>query len=309
MAKDRFRERLARLDEESPLTAFNVAAVAEAMDTVRKLKGGVAGRRTVRKRGGDWKSWDPEVFGVDTLTESGYIKRLTELDRPIILLSEEAERVEINLDRQGDPLYGISDPFDGSWLFKRQLPIWWYTSLALYAHDFTPVSAAAGDVLQNSISYADERTAYVATIRGGQVVNRQRLDEDYRCRNVGKPPEDLQNAYVASHGLKTGKFLKPLLERYGNVICAFKLLYPTGGPIGFVEVALGRIDVYFAVNQPYMDLFSSLPIALNAGAVVTDFEGRPFRLQNDDHRAVYNVVAGRNERIHAQVMEKLATCR
>lgn len=309
MAKDRFQERLTSLSEEAPLTAFNVAAVAEAMDTVKKLRGGSRGRQTVRKREGDWKTWDPEVFGVDTLTESGYIKRLTGLGRPVILLSEEAERVEINLDRPGDPLYGISDPFDGSWLFKRQLPIWWYTSLALYARDFTPVSAAAGDILQNSIAYADQHAAYVATVRGGRVVNRQLVDEDYRCRNIGKPPENLGDAYVASHGLKTGKFLRPLIERYGNVICAFKLLYPTGGPIGFVEVALGRIDVYFAVNQPYMDLYSSLPIALNAGVIVTDFEGRPFRLDTDDHRGVYNVVAARNQRIHAQVMEKLAACR
>ena len=59
MARDRFQERLARLNAEAPLTAFNVTAVAEAMDTVRRLKGRVAGRRTVRKREGEWKSWDP----------------------------------------------------------------------------------------------------------------------------------------------------------------------------------------------------------------------------------------------------------
>jgi len=130
VATENFATRADSVGCESKLTAFNVAAVAEAMDTVQSLKGTSAGLKTIQTREGDWKSWDPDVFGVDEATEGGYLQRAKELGKPIVMLSEETDRVEINLDAGGDPMYCVSDPFDGSWLFKHQLPIWWYSSLA-----------------------------------------------------------------------------------------------------------------------------------------------------------------------------------
>ena len=135
MPEDKFSERKQSLACDSELTAFNVAAVAEAMDSVRSLAGTKAGLETIQTREGDWKSWDPDVYGVDEATEGGYITRLKELGTPIIMLSEETERVEINLDADGESMYCVSDPFDGSWLFKRQLPLWWYSSLAFFKKD------------------------------------------------------------------------------------------------------------------------------------------------------------------------------
>ena len=122
MSEEKFADRLKGLAGEPELTAYNVAAVAEAMDSVWSLKGTEAGLKTVQTREGDWKNWDPDVYGVDEATEGGYIRRLRELQRPIVMLSEESDRVEINLNGSQEPLFCVSDPFDGSWLFKRQLP-------------------------------------------------------------------------------------------------------------------------------------------------------------------------------------------
>jgi fructose-1,6-bisphosphatase/inositol monophosphatase family enzyme len=304
-----FEQRLASLAAESQLTAFNVAAVAEAMDTVQALKGTQAGLRTIQTREGEWKSWDPDIYGVDEATEGGYMARLKSLGRPIIMLSEESERVEMNLDAGGEPLYCVSDPFDGSWLFKRQLPLWWYSSLAFFREDFTPLSAATGDVNENLIAFADETGAYLITIRGNELVGKQRLDEQYRQALAGRPPQELGEACIESYALKPKKFLKPLLEQYGDLIYAFKMFYPNGGPFGFVEVATGQVDVYFALKQPFVDVFSGLDIACRAGVVVSDFEGRPFRLQTDNCKTTYNVIASRTQRIHDQVLNRLAACK
>jgi len=306
MTQSVFDQRLASLADASELTAFNVAAVAEAMDTVQALKGTQAGLRTIQTREGEWKSWDPDVYGVDEATEGGYIARLKSLARPIIMLSEEAERVEINLDAGGEPRYCVSDPFDGSWLFKRQLPLWWYSSLAFFRKDFTPLSAATGDVNENLIAFADHSGAYLVTVQGNKLVGKQRLDEPYRQALAGSPPQGLGDACIESYGLKPKKFLKPLLEQYGDLIYAFKMFYPNGGPFGFVEVATGQVDVYFAVKQPFVDVFSGLDIACKSGAIVSDFEGKPFKLQTDNCKTTYNVVASRTRRIHDQVLEKLA---
>jgi len=309
MTQDTFADRKESLAWESDLTAYNVAAVAEAMDAVWSLKGTEAGLKTIQTREGDWKSWDPDVYGVDEATEGGYIKRLKELGRPIVMLSEESDRVEINLDSGGEPLYCVSDPFDGSWLFKRQLPLWWYTSLAFFRQDFTPLSTATGDVNQNLIAFADAGGAYLVTVEGNQLVDTRPLDEAYRRSIAGPPPEDLGGACVESYGLKPKKFLEPLLEQYGDLIYAFKMYYPNGGPFGFVDVATGQVDVYFARQQPYVDVFSGLDIACKSGAIVSDFQGNPFRLQTDDCRTQYDVVASRNRQIHDLVLEKLASCK
>lgn len=309
MPQDKFADRQRSLDCDAALTAFNVAAVAEAMDTVWSLKGTTAGLQTIQTREGDWKSWDPDVYGVDDATEGGYIKRLGELNQPIILLSEESDRVDINLDADGDTLYCVSDPFDGSWLFKRQLPLWWYTSLAFFKKDFTPASTATGDVNQNLIAFADEGGAYLVNSQGNQLVKKRTLNEEYRQSIAGDPPTDLSGACIQSYGLKPKKFLKPLLEQYGDLIYSFKMYYPNGGPFGFVEVATGQVDVYFALQQPYVDVFSGLDVAVKSGAVVTDFDGNPFQLETDDCRTQYNVIASRNRQIHDLVLEKLAACK
>lgn len=309
MPQDKFAQRKASLATESELTAFNVAAVAEAMDSVWSLKGTQAGLQTIQTRQGEWKSWDPDVYGVDEATEGGYIKRLKELGRAIVMLSEESDRVEINLDAGGKPLYCVSDPFDGSWLFKRQLPLWWYSSLALFENDFTPVSTATGDVNENLIAFADSSGAYLVTVQGDRLVDKKRLDEEYRQALAGNAPKGLGDACIESYGLKPKKFLKPLVEQYGKLMYSFKMFYPNGGPFGFVDVATGQVDVYFAVKQPYVDVFSGLDIACKSGAVVSDFDGNPFKLQTDNCRTTYNVIASRNQQIHDQVLETLASCK
>jgi len=251
MADDKFTARKESLGSAPELTTFNVAAVAEAMDSVWSLKGTEAGLQTIQTREGDWKSWDPDVYGVDEATEGGYIKRLNELGKPIVMLSEESERVEINLDTGGEPLYCVSDPFDGSWLFKRQLPLWWYSSLAFFKQDFTPVSTATGDVNQNLIAFSDETGAYLVTVKNDQLVDKQQLNEEYRQKIAGDAPD-----------------------------------------------VSGDVDV-----------FSGLDIARKSGAVISDFDGKPFQLETDDCQTTYDVIASRNQKIHDEVLEKLASCK
>lgn len=309
MAQDTFEQRLASLKGVAELTAYNVAAVTEAMDTVAALKGTEAGLNTIQTREGDWKSWDPDVYGVDEATEGGYMKRLDDLGKPIVMLSEESDRVDINLDAGGDPLYCVSDPFDGSWLFKRQLPLWWYTSLAFFKKDFSPVSSATADVNENLIAFADDSGAYLATVDGNQIVDCQELNEAYRHKIAGDPATDLSDACIESYALKPVKFLKPLLEKYGEVIYSFKMFYPNGGPYAFVDVATGQVDVYMAVRQPFVDIFSGMEIARQSGAIISDFEGNPFHLDTDDCRTQFDVLASRNQQIHDMVLEKLAACK
>ena len=150
--------------------------------------------------------------------------------------------------------------------------------------------------------------AYLVTVKNDQLVDKQQLNEEYRQKIAGDAP-DVSGACIESYALKPKKFLKPLLEQYGELIYSFKMFYPNGGPFGFVDVATGQVDVYFAVKQPYVDVFSGLDIARKSGAVISDFDGKPFQLETDDCQTTYDVIASRNQKIHDEVLEKLASCK
>ena len=267
---DVFARRLERFADEGELTAFNLATVAEALDTVAALSEQNIGGETVEKRMGEFRSWDPDVFKVDRDAEDGFIRRLEQLGRPVVMLSEEAGRKEINTDAPGEVLYCVSDPFDGSYLFKHGIPDFWYSTLAFYTADFEPVCCAVGDVVHRRIAFADARGAFIAELAGDELAHKFR--------------------------------------RYRQVLEPFKFFLPNGGPYGFVDVAEGKIDCYFAAPQPFTEVFSGIFIAVQAGAVVTDFDGNEVKF-TDDINTVLNVVATTNEALHEKVLEKVALCR
>ncbi len=305
---DVFARRLERFADEGELTAFNLATVAEALDTVAALSEQNIGGETVEKRMGEFRSWDPDVFKVDRDAEDGFIRRLEQLGRPVVMLSEEAGRKEINADAPGEVLYCVSDPFDGSYLFKHGIPDFWYSTLAFYTADFEPVCCAVGDVVHRRIAFADARGAFIAELAGDELAHKFRLDADYRA-SMGRPPvTELEPASIESYAMKPRKFLLPLVDRYRRVLEPFKFFLPNGGPYGFVDVAEGKIDCYFAAPQPFTEVFSGIFIAVQAGAVVTDFDGNEVKF-TDDINTVLNVVATTNEALHEKVLEKVALCR
>ena len=116
---------LSKYDE---YTAFALEAVLGAMGVIRALKGG--GTEVVATRDGSYKSWDPETFRVDKDTEDHFIDCVRTSRLNAVLLSEEAKRLDLSTSytRSKPRVYVISDPFDGSWLYKRGIPAFWYTT-------------------------------------------------------------------------------------------------------------------------------------------------------------------------------------
>jgi fructose-1,6-bisphosphatase/inositol monophosphatase family enzyme len=301
-----FRKRQENFQREGQPLAFNLAAVAEALDTITELREQNIGGETVERRLGEYKSWDPEVFKVDKDTENGFRRRLEERGEPVVLLSEEAGRVEIG---RGQPAYYVvADPFDGSWLFKRGIPDFWYSSLAFFDPEFNPVSCAVSDAVQCTVAFAKKGGAYLAKLEGDKLVHTVKLDRKYRELMGRKDVTDLEQAGIESYAMKPKKFLMPLVDQYRSLMEPFKFFLPNGGPYGFVDVAEGKIDVYFAPRQPYVDIFSGIMVALEAGVVVTDFEGRVVKA-SDNVKSVLDVVASSNQKLHDKVLESIAKCR
>jgi len=305
-----FENRLSNFSAEGELTAFNLALVAEALDTVAALNEQNVGRETVQRRSaGEYKDWDPEVFKVDKDNEDQFRKRLAARPEPMVFLSEEAGRVEIPEGTTNPQLFVVSDPFDGSYLFKRGIPDFWYSSLAFYGADFSPLCCAVGDGVHRKIAFANEHGAFIADLRGEQLVNKFRLDRHYRVEVMKrKEITELADASIESYAMKPKKFLLPLVDEYRELLLPFKFFLPNGGPYGFVDVAEGKIDVYFARQQPFVDVFSGIMIAEKAEVVVTDFDGNPVKC-SDNVKSLHDVVVSTNQELHDKVLAAIARCR
>ena len=308
MAEDLFSARKSNFASAGELGAFNLACVAEALDTIRKLSEENTGGETVEKRLGEYKSWDPDIYKVDKDTENGFTARLKALERHVILLSEEVGRVDLNPDAEGPILYAVADPFDGSFLFKHGIPDFWFSSLALFDADFKPLSTAVGDGVQRDIVFANESGAHRAHLAGDRLEHKVRLNREYRELMGRKEMTDLDGAAVESYAMKPKKFLMPLVDEWRQFLLPFKFFLPNGGPNGFSDVAEGKIDVYFAPRQPFVDVFSGIMIAEQGEAVVTDFDGNPVRC-TDNVKSVWDVVCTTNRTLHDKVLQAIPDCR
>ncbi|MCM8758380.1 MAG: hypothetical protein NC906_01220, partial [Candidatus Omnitrophica bacterium] len=105
-----FKKRLENFSDKDEILAFNLALVSEGLEIVKELSDKNIGCEEFEKRLGEYKSWDPDILKVDKDTENTYRKRLEDWGRPVILLSEEAGRIEINTEKSGDVLYVVCDP-------------------------------------------------------------------------------------------------------------------------------------------------------------------------------------------------------
>lgn len=305
MDNEVFKKRLKNFEKEGELLSFNLAVVAEGLDIVQDLSDKNIGAETVEDRIGEYKSWDPEVFKVDKDCENQYTKRLEEKGAPCVLLSEEVGRVEVNKGKPGDMIYVVCDPFDGSYLFKRGIPDFWYSSLAFFDKNFNGMTCAVGDAIQKVIAFSDANGAYIAKLKDDKLEHKFKLGKEYRERMGRKDVTELKDASIESYGLKPKKYMLPLVDEYRNFLAYFKFFLPNGGPYGFVDVAEGKIDVYFARQQPFVDIFSGIQVAEKGEVIVTDFKGNPVKC-SDNVKTVWDVVASTNKTLHDKVLGEIA---
>ena len=308
MSEELFMKRCENWKAEGELMAFNLACVAEALDTVKNLSDQNIGWEVVEERLGEYKNWDPYIIKADKDTENGYWKRLEERGTPFKFLSEEAGTVEINEDAEGEKRFVVCDPFDGSYLFQHGIPAFWYSSLALYGMDKKAICSAVGDCYPRIIAFANENGAFLGELEGDQLKHRVKLDKKYR-ESMGRPDvTKIKGASIESYAMKPAKFMFPLVDKYRAVLEPFKFINPNGGPYGFVDVAEGKMDCYFAPKQPFVDIFSGIQIAQQAEVIVTDFDGNEVEFV-DDEETVWDVVASTNQALHDQLLEAIAVSR
>ena len=287
-------------DEFGPWTAFGLQTISDSIEMINEMGG--RGVEVVDTRTGEYRYWDHETLKVDREAEDLFLDRLRKAGIRATVLSEEAGALTV---AEGTPAPGldeevvfISDPFDGSLLYKRQIPAFWFTTLAIYTPGGQVKCAVVGDCAARAVDFCDDTTAYTARLVSGQLADVRELSPN----DTG----DLGSAFIETYLMKQ-HYLYPAVKTYEPLFGAVKFILPNGGPSGFSDVAGGRIDVYFANKQPLVDVFTGLAIAEKAGCVITDFDGRPVPFSADIN-ARFNVICSANQTLHDLVLEKVRAC-
>ncbi len=275
--------------EQSDLDLFVARTVASVVRHAYEL--GETATDVVATREPGYREWDPEVIRIDRELETAYLQALQATNWHITVLSEELQRVE--LPGTGQLLFAVCDPFDGSALYRRRIRAFWFTALALYDERGTPLAAAIGDILARRVEFTMGNQAFAASV--GNLEHKRPLQPNRTMQ--------VRDAYLATYLMKP-HFLYPTVERYKPLLSAVKFVLPNGGPCGFADVAAGRCDVYLAVQQPMIEVFAGLPLALASGCIVTDFDGNPVTFDPDINRR-YDVLCSCTQELHEQVLALL----
>ena len=289
-----------KFDEFGPWVAFGLQTINDSIEMINRMGG--RGVEVVDTRTGDYRHWDPETLKVDREAENLFLDRLRRSGVRATVLSEEAGTLEI---AGGSPAPGldeevvfISDPFDGSLLYKRRIPAFWFTTLAIYSPEGQVKCAVVGDCAARAVDFCDEARAYTAGLAGGQLVDLKELRPN--------DTTELKSAFLETYLMKP-HYMYPAVKTFEGLFGAVKFVLPNGGPSGFSDVASGRVDVYFANKQPLVDVFTGLAIAEKAGCVISDFDGRPVPFTVDIN-ARFNVICSANQTLHEKVLEKVRAC-
>ncbi|MFQ6133887.1 MAG: inositol monophosphatase family protein [Armatimonadota bacterium] len=290
---------MAEFAEFGKWTAFGLALAETSLEAIESLGG--KGTEVVEGRPPGYREFDPEVIGVDKKAEDTIIEGLRGSGAQVTVLSEEAGRIELPGDpaKAGDltePVYCIIDPFDGSMLYRRQIPAFWYTCLAIYDMGKQPLCSVVVDVLQRTVDFANQQGAYTATYSDGSL---------YAVKEV-EPSDvtELSEAFFESYMMKP-PYMYPTASKFEPLFQQGKFILPNGGPCGFADVAKGKVDVYVAVQEAAVEVFTGMPIAERAGAVVTTFDGRQVAFEEDLNKN-FAVVCSANEQLHHQALAEIA---
>ncbi len=276
-----------------PWAGLGLKAVAASLEAIRRQ--GSGGRRVVEQRSGSYREWDPEIIAVDKAAEDEIIRCIRESGFGGKIISEEAGVVR--LEGGSQTAYFIVDPFDGSMLYRRNIAAFWYTCVGIYGEDGEPRAAALGDALAGHIEFCDEQRAYRGRLAEGEVVDVEVLQ--------ARGAEELSEAYIETYLMKPA-WMYPACQQLEPLFRKVKMILPNGGPCGFADVAAGRVDAYLAIREAAVEVFNGLPIAQQAGAVITDFSGMPVAF-SDDIGQQYSLLCSANRRLHEQLLAEISS--
>lgn len=175
----------------------------------------------------------------------------------------------------------IVDPIDGTANFMRGLP-WTCVSIGLEEGGVLVLGAIYNPFL-------DE--LFVAERGAGASLNGERI----RVSRVADPAKALVTAGVGPSFWKNASVIDEL-KAIGDQVQDLRIF--NSGALDLAYIAAGRIDAYWELESKPWDVAAGILLVEEAGGKISDFAGRPFKL--DESRIVAS-----NGRIHEKLVGQL----
>lgn len=216
------------------------------------------------------------VTNVDILAEKAIFSVLKKAFPDYAYYSEEAGK-----DRKQSDYMWVIDPLDGTANYSIRNPFF-NTSMAL-AYRGMPILGVVYSPVQDELFYAEK----------GAYMNGKRI-------HVSGKSELSRSVMGFCHGSGSPQVLHRAVDYYSKL-----KLYATRSTRQFGSAALelcyvasGRIEAFEMSDLNAYDVAAGAIIAMQAGAMVTDFEGRPFTLTSRD-------ILASNGILHQQLLKIL----
>jgi myo-inositol-1(or 4)-monophosphatase len=233
----------------------------------------------------EYKSDVDIVTAADRRSEAFIVERLRTLFPQHALVAEESGRQEATSD-----YCWYVDPLDGTTNFAHGYPCF-AVSIALVAGDDTLVGVVHDPVRQETFQAAHGEGAWLNQKRL-RVSRTERLAESllgtgFPTRKRHENPNILyyHRLTLLSHGVR----------RDGSA--ALDLAY----------VAAGRFDGFWEINLKPWDTAAGTLLVREAGGVVTDFQGVPFRLGGVEITASNGLIHSELQQVFAEIAARAAT--
>lgn len=218
---------------------------------------------------------DDEVIQIDRATGSRFLEVLARAEIAMDVVIEERLAPQRLPGRVlVENLTAYIDPFDGSKLFKRGFHAFWVSAMGFVAHDRPLASGVVEHV---------ERVCYSSD---GTRAQRLDLARGRARRSIEACPEVTRVAdwYVGAYAMAPQYFLRAH-EVLGPLITAIRCFIPNGGPMGFVDVLTGKLDLYIGLSEAVTEVLPSLALAQAGRLHVVDLAGMPLSLVNLNRRS------------------------
>jgi len=244
-----------KLDLKDALDAAKQASL-EAGKTIMEIYN--SGDRGYQTKDDDRKS---ELTKADTSANEVIVKRLSKRYPDIPILTEEANDPKERLDSE---YVWIVDPMDGTKEFISRNGE--FTVNIGLVKDGVPVLGALYIPAKNILYYAIEG-------QGAYMIENSKETKIRPSKN-----SDVNQMVLVKSRSHSGEKEKALIER-----CKFKDIITSGSSLKGCLVASGKADLYFRFGPTKeWDICAMSAIIGEAGAMITDLEGREIRFNKED---------------------------
>ena len=233
---------------------------------------------------------EDELLMVDRMCADIILSHLTNTNIPLCIIIEEHKApIYINCETGNTcEIVLYIDPFDGSKLFKRRFNAFWASAVGVYVKDSESFCVVANHN-DSEIYWAHGKSIFRVNCNAG-------IESKVEIKAVNDT-EDVcvSSMYVETYLMDPSYYLNSY-NKLNGLLRNVKCIVPNGGPLCFMDVLLGKSDIYIGLNESVTEVFSALPIATIGGLIVKNIDGKTFEPNQMDRNEQFDFICSRNER-------------